>query len=331
MARPGMDYDAPIVYEQLIAPRYAPIADTLLEDAKLRRGERVLELGAGTGLVTRRAAQEIAPGGSICATDLSPGMLGVARQKVKGPVNFVLVDYAQPLPFLDGSFDAVLSGLTYVQNSRSSVQELRRVLRPRGRLALVMWGTYYGEVRMMTKARLALGQPAYPSAAPGRTARRLEAAGFRVRRRDLDLAPRFASVDDYLAYRRGFGVPVGSTCISHERYLAACAARRTAQLRRTARSPSAGRSPSSWVARPRIEIDVPPTAPWSRPESNCGLGGCSGMSPDDGANQAQARGSRDRSRKLARHASRAAGRRVPRPVPANRNRTSGCRPRPIAS
>jgi SAM-dependent methyltransferase len=218
-----MDYDAPSVYRRLIAPRYSPIADALVEAADLQPGEQVLELGAGTGLVSSRAAAAIAPGGRLYVTDLSAAMLEVARTDVDGPgVSFALVDYGAPLPFLDRSFDVVLSGLTYVQNTMESLAEVRRVLQPGGRLALAMWGTYYGEVRMMSAARRALGLPPYPSAAPGRAVRRLERAGFqRIERRDFELAPRFASVDDYLEYRRGFGVPLGSTRARHERYLEA--------------------------------------------------------------------------------------------------------------
>jgi SAM-dependent methyltransferase len=218
-----MDYDAPSAYGRLIAPRYAPIADALVAAADLRPGEDVLELGAGTGLVSSRAAAAIAPGGRLVVTDLSAPMLELARAGLDGPaVTFALVDYSAPLPFLDRSFDVVLSGLTYVQNTTESLAEVRRVLEPGGRLALAMWGTYYGEVRMMSAAGRALGLAPYPSAAPGRAVRRLERAGFqRIERRDLELAPRFASVDDYLEYRRGFGVPVGSTRAQHERVLEA--------------------------------------------------------------------------------------------------------------
>ena len=174
-----MDYDAPSAYRRLIAPRYAPIADALVAAAALRPGEQVLELCAGTGLVSSRVAAAIAPDGWLCATDLSLPMLEVARESVGRPgVSFALVDYNEPLPFLDRSFDIVLSGLTYVQNRTESLAEVGRVLEPGGRLALAMWGTYYGEVRMMSAARRALGLPPYPSAAPGRAVRRLERAGF---------------------------------------------------------------------------------------------------------------------------------------------------------
>lgn len=206
----GTNYDEPSAYHRLIAPRYGPIARALVGAAELRPGERVLELGAGTGVVTKLVGKQITRRGSLCVTDLSPRMLEVARHDVhhENP-SFVIVDYTAPFPFLDGSFDIVLSGLTYVQNSPAAVAEVARVLAPGGRLALAMWGNYYGKVRMMSAARRALGQSPYPSAAPGRALRRLERAGFQaIQRNDLEFAPRFASVDEYIAYRRGFGFPL---------------------------------------------------------------------------------------------------------------------------
>jgi SAM-dependent methyltransferase len=150
-------------------------------------------------------------------------MLASARDRVcAANVSFAIVDYNAPLPFLDASFDAVLSGLTFLQDRSSALAEAARVLAPGGRVALAMWGPSYGEVRMMSRARRSLGQPPYPSAAPGRAVRRLERSGFSsVQRRDLRLAPRFASVEDYLTYRRGFGLPRGSTVAEHERLLEA--------------------------------------------------------------------------------------------------------------
>jgi SAM-dependent methyltransferase len=213
-------YDAPLAYERLIAPRYAPIAEALVEAAALRRDDRALELGAGTGLVTRMAADRVA---ALVATDREPAMLEFARGAAERPtVSFVVVDYAAPLPFLDASFDVVLSGLTYVQDAREPLDEVARVVRPGGRVALAMWGTSYLEARLIARARRAVGLAPAPPAAPGRAVRRLQRAGFEaVARRDLELAPRFDSVDAYLAYRRGFGSPPGWTRAQYERALRA--------------------------------------------------------------------------------------------------------------
>jgi SAM-dependent methyltransferase len=214
-----MGYQAASTYAELIAPRYAPIADALVEAAALGERDDVLELGAGTGLVTARAAPRVR---SLVATDLSEGMLALARDSMPplAGLTFALVDYGKRLPFLDASFDLVLSGLTYVQDSREPLAEIARVLRPRGRLALAMWGNGYHELRLLSDAFEAIGLARLPSPAPGRATRRLEHAGFRsVTRDELRLVNRFESVDAYIAYRRGFGIPVDWTRATYERFL----------------------------------------------------------------------------------------------------------------
>jgi len=212
-------YDAPAAYARLIGPRYRPVAEALVAGAGLRPDDDILELGAGTGVVTKLAAPHVR---SLLATDITPGMLDVARRAVRRHphVRFALVDYGEPLPFLDRSFDLVLSGLTYVQDSPPALEEVARVLKPRGRLALSMWGRKYHELTLLSDALEAIGRPRIPPPSPDRVARSLERAGFRaVERRDLDLANTFADVGEYIDYRRGFGKPVGASKALYERYL----------------------------------------------------------------------------------------------------------------
>ena len=216
-----MGYDAPETYARLIGPRYAAIADVLVEAAQLRTTDDVLEVGAGTGLVTARAAPAVR---SLVATDLSAHMLERARRSLRRApnVSYLRLDYSSPFPFLDGSFTVVLSGLTYLQDSAAPLDEVVRVLRPGGRLALSMWGTSYHEKRIMDAALQAVAGQRFPRAAPGRAVRRLESRGFRsVRRTDVELTNRFAGVDDYIAYRRGFGKPIVWTTSLYERFLGA--------------------------------------------------------------------------------------------------------------
>jgi SAM-dependent methyltransferase len=216
-----MGYDAPSAYAELIAPRYAPIADALVEAARPRPKDDVLELGAGTGLVTGRVSPRVR---SLVATDLAPGMLEVARRSIRRTVglSFVMVDYNAPLPFLDSSFDLVLSGLTYVQDAAAALAEVMRVLKPKGRLALAMWGPAYQEFRILSDAVESIGRPRLPSPGPGRAVRRIERSGFRsVKRQDFNFTNVFESVDEYLTYRRGFGKPDGATRALYERYLRA--------------------------------------------------------------------------------------------------------------
>src|SRR4051812_6279395 len=138
-----MAYGVPEAYEERIAPRYAPVAAGLVDLAEPGTADDVLELGAGTGLVTRVAAPAA---GRYLATDKAPAMLEVARALAPGAL-FAVLDYGAPLPFLDASFDVVLSGLTYAQDSAGTVGEIARVLRPGGRVALSMWGEDYLEFR----------------------------------------------------------------------------------------------------------------------------------------------------------------------------------------
>ena len=216
-----MSYDAPAAYAALIGPRYAPIARALIEAAELRSSDDVLELGAGTGLVTAQAAEQVA---TLVATDVAPGMLEVARRKTRrfGHVRFALVDYGKPLPFLDSTFDVVLSGLTYVQDSNDAVKEVARVLKPRGRVALTMWGSAYHELTLLSDALEATGRPRIPRPSAPRAMQRLRGAGFRrVDRHDFSLVNDFPSVEDYIEYRRAFGKPAGLSQAAYTRYLAA--------------------------------------------------------------------------------------------------------------
>ena len=219
--RPTMAYDAPAAYAKLIGPRYTPIAQALVDSAGLRPEDDALELGAGTGVVTKLAAPHVR---SLLATDVVPGMLHVARSATRRHphVRFALVDYHEPLPFLDASFDVVLSGLTYVQDASKPVKELARVLEPGGRLALTMWGSRYHELTLLSDALESIGRPRIPSPSAARAMHRLRHAGFRrVERLDFELTNRFASVEEYIDYRRGFGKPAGVTRAFYERYIQA--------------------------------------------------------------------------------------------------------------
>ncbi|MGH8529930.1 MAG: class I SAM-dependent methyltransferase [Nevskiales bacterium] len=115
--------------------------DQTLRIAKIRPGERVLDLATGTG-ITAIAARE--RGAKVTAVDLTPELLAVARNKAQdegfGDIEFREGD-AEALPFADASFDVVLStcGHMFAPDQPKVAAELARVTRPGGRIVFLAW------------------------------------------------------------------------------------------------------------------------------------------------------------------------------------------------
>ena len=119
-----------------------PIADILVDRARLKPGERVIDVGCGSGATTIAFAQKVAPSGHALGIDLSEPMLARARASApKGlPVEFVQAD-ATVYPFDPASFDALASrfGVMFFADPVLSFANMRRALRPSGRLAFACW------------------------------------------------------------------------------------------------------------------------------------------------------------------------------------------------
>lgn len=120
-----------------------------LEALAVRPGERVLELGFGTGNEILDLAAKVGAGGQVCGVDISSGMLAVARQKVEAaqpstPVDLRVAD-ARSLPFADAGFDAAYTSFTLElfpdEDIPLVLAEVRRVLRAGGRLGVVSMAT----------------------------------------------------------------------------------------------------------------------------------------------------------------------------------------------
>ena len=146
--------EAAELYERYPA-RYilGPWAPLLVEAAALARGERVLDVACGTGLVARIAAQRVGPAGQVVGVDLNPGMIAVARSlpaPVGPPIEW-LERSALDLRLPNAGFDAVLcqQGLQFFPDKLVALGQMRRVLVRGGRLALSVWtgiGPYHGAV-----------------------------------------------------------------------------------------------------------------------------------------------------------------------------------------
>ncbi len=150
---PGFDLDATRrSYDRLsrVYDRLADASEHATREAGLKRlaaqpGEHLLEVGFGTGSALVELARSVGPEGHVRGLDLSPGMLGVAQQRlVEGRsaerVQLALGD-ARSMPYADRSFDGAFSSFTLelfeAEDLQQVLKEIRRTLRPGGRLVVV--------------------------------------------------------------------------------------------------------------------------------------------------------------------------------------------------
>ncbi|WP_380995533.1 methyltransferase domain-containing protein [Sedimentitalea sp. HM32M-2] len=110
-------------------------------------GERVLDLGCGNGLLTLELARAVGPKGQICGLDSSPDMLASAQDRCADRPNVDLQQgSADDLPYPDRSLDKAVSiqVFEYFTDMRPALKELKRVLRPGGRLVIadMHWDTW---------------------------------------------------------------------------------------------------------------------------------------------------------------------------------------------
>jgi SAM-dependent methyltransferase len=198
----------------------------LLSAAAIATSESVLDVGCGTGPTTRDAAH-LAVDGSVVGIDLSPAMIARAWQRTREQgllnVDFVLGD-AQIYPFETGSFDLALSriGTLFFGDPAMAFQNIRRALRPNGRLVIMVWqppiaNEWIQEFLRTLLADRPLPQPPpgapgpFAMAAPEQANAALESAGFR----DVDVLGVNEpivfgrDVDDAYDFVTAFGLPKG--------------------------------------------------------------------------------------------------------------------------
>ncbi|HXY44257.1 MAG TPA: methyltransferase domain-containing protein [Acidimicrobiales bacterium] len=130
--------------EALVGPVFTPWGEYLLDALTVTPGERLLDVATGPGTVARLASARLGPGGNVLATDLSAAMLAIAEAKGTvadgSPIEYRLSP-ALPLAAPGASFDVACcqQGLQFFPDRQGALGEMRRALRPGGRMGLAVW------------------------------------------------------------------------------------------------------------------------------------------------------------------------------------------------
>jgi ubiquinone/menaquinone biosynthesis C-methylase UbiE len=137
--------EAAQAYDGIMVPRlFDPWAGLLLDQLAPKAGDALLDVACGTGAVARRAAARIGPTGRVTGCDMSPAMLAMARAKPQ-PDASAPIDYAEcpadALSVPESAYDIVTcqQGLQFFGDRQRSLNEMRRALRPGGRLGVAVW------------------------------------------------------------------------------------------------------------------------------------------------------------------------------------------------
>ena len=156
--------------------RNIEVATALLKAAAAQPGERVLDVGCGTGATLLPFAEAVGPGGHATGVDISEPMLSVARRRVAerglNNVTLLLAD-AQVHAFAPASADLLTSrfGVMFFADHTAAFRNLRKALRPQGRLCMAVWAPMGENTHMRVPFEIAarhVGPPApTPPHAPG--------------------------------------------------------------------------------------------------------------------------------------------------------------------
>jgi ubiquinone/menaquinone biosynthesis C-methylase UbiE len=152
------------VYEQFFVPAlFGQWPERLLDAAKVGAGQRVLDVGCGTGVLARAALRRVGAEGAVVGLDCNEGMLAVARRNAQDVAWRCGV--AEDLPLDSDSFDHVISqfAVMFFDDRHAALREMARVTRPAGTLTLASWAaleTTPGYAAMVELIRRHFGEAA---------------------------------------------------------------------------------------------------------------------------------------------------------------------------
>lgn len=128
------------IYDEFFVPAlFGEWAGHLCDAARIGLGHHVLDVACGTGATTREAALRVGLGGRVVGLDRNEGMLAVAA--ARSPEIDWVEGLAEEPAYPDESFDAVLCqfGLMFFDDRAKALREMKRLVRPNGRVALTVW------------------------------------------------------------------------------------------------------------------------------------------------------------------------------------------------
>jgi enediyne biosynthesis protein CalE5 len=193
---------------------FKPLTDWCREAAGWNPGARILDVACGAGYPALAAAQGVRPSGAVVATDISPEMVAVASRRATAEgldnIQFLEMD-AEDLRFENESFDAATNayGLMFCPSATRAISEVRRVLKPGGRFAVVTWdeparNPFFTVIGGVAARFLSLTPPdpgglgPFRFAPSGKLESELRAGGFaQVHLEALPITVEFGSVAEY--------------------------------------------------------------------------------------------------------------------------------------
>lgn len=143
-------------YQKFFVPTIGePLAKELIAKADLHKGEKILDVACGTGIVTRLAAEKVGDKGKVDGLDINLGMLEVAKAVTPKDEGIEWHEAsAASIPLPDNSFDVVMCqmGLQFVDDKPGALKEMHRVMKPEGRLVLNVPGPKTGVMDVLDNA-----------------------------------------------------------------------------------------------------------------------------------------------------------------------------------
>ena len=160
MSNPAEGYEA-----YMVPTLFGPCGRNLIKAADPKSGERVLDVGCGTGIVARQVAARPGFSGTVTGLDSSPNMLAVASTAANS--EGLSIEWregnAEQLPFTDRCFDLVLCqfALMFVANKTTALVEMRRVVSENGRVLVSVWQSldrhpFYQNLHKLIQQRLGM-------------------------------------------------------------------------------------------------------------------------------------------------------------------------------